>query len=74
MQMEQSQVTAEPMMLAGRPAARVRLITSPVSEQVHGPLSDGTELWITRRPLLSSQANVFEQVLRSVEITAAAQR
>jgi hypothetical protein len=74
MQREQNQVTAEPITLAGRLAARVRLITSLVSEQVRVPLSDGTELWITRRPLMSSQANVFEQVLNSLEIVAAAQR
>jgi hypothetical protein len=38
-----------------------------VSEQLRVPLSDGTELWITRRPLASSQAPVFEQVLNSLE-------
>jgi len=65
-EMEQFQVTAEAMTVGGCPAARVRPIISPVGEQVHVPLVE-TELVITRRPLLSSQANVFDQILKSLE-------
>jgi hypothetical protein len=65
--LEQYQVTAEAMMLADRPAARVQVNSGPVSEQVRVPLGDGTELWIACRPLSSSQTAIFEQVLNSLE-------
>lgn len=65
--LEQDQVTVEAMTLAGHRAARVQVNIGPVSEQVRVPLGDGTELWITRRPLSSSQAAVFEQMLNSLE-------
>ena len=64
-EMEQFQVTAEAMMVGGHSAARVRPVISPVSEQVRVPLGE-TELVITRSPL-SSQAAVFEQILKSIE-------
>jgi hypothetical protein len=64
---DQDEISTDARTLAGHPAARVRLIVSPVSEQVRVPLRDGTELWITRRPLASSQSAIFEQVLNSLE-------
>ncbi len=67
-QMEQNQVTAEATTVAGRPAARVHPIISPVSEQVRVPLDDQTELWITRRPFTPNQAAVFEQIVKSIEL------
>lgn len=67
--MAQNQMTAEKMTLAGRPAARVRAIVSPVSERVRVPLTEG-ELWITRRPLSSTQAAVFQQILDSLEFVS----
>jgi len=65
-QMEQSQVTAEAVTVAGRPAARVRAIVSPVSEQLRVPWGTG-ELWITRRPLSPAQDTIFEQMLDTLE-------
>ncbi len=62
-------MTAEAMTLADRPAARVRVNIGPVSEQVRVPLGDGTELWITHRPLSSNQTSVFERILNSMTFT-----
>ena len=65
-EMEQNQVTAEPITVSGRPAARIRAIVSPVSEEVRVPLEEG-ELWISRRPISSTHDPVFEQILDSLE-------
>jgi len=66
-EMEQNQVTAEPITLAGRPAARIRAIVSPIGEEVRVPLDEG-ELVITRWPILSPYDDVFEQILDVLEL------
>ncbi|MDY6876277.1 MAG: hypothetical protein SWK90_08770 [Chloroflexota bacterium] len=65
-EMEQNQVTAEPITLTGRPAARIRAIVSPTGEEVRVPLDEG-ELVITRWPISSTHDAVFEQILDSLE-------
>jgi len=65
-EMEQNQVTAEPITLAGRPAAWIHARVSPIGEEVRVPMNTG-ELRIARRPLLSTHDGVFEQILDSLE-------
>ena len=65
-ELEQNQVTAEPITLAGRPAARIRAIVSPIGEEVRVPLDAG-ELVITRWPISSTHDAVFEEILDSLK-------
>jgi hypothetical protein len=65
--MEQRQVTATAITVAGRRGARVRPMVSPVSEEVRVPLGE-EELRIYRRPISSTGDSVFGQLLDGLTI------
>jgi len=52
--------------LGDRQAIRIRPLHSPVSEEMDVPLPEG-ELWITYKPLSSTQQAVLEQMLASID-------
>jgi hypothetical protein len=66
-EMEQHLVTAEPITVGGQQGARFRSVVSPVSEEVRVPLGK-EELRITRRPISSTQAAVFDKILDRLTI------
>jgi hypothetical protein len=64
--LEQAQVTAEAVTVGGRPAARIRPLLDPISEEIRVPLENGAEWSIRRTPLNPAQDALFQQILDSV--------
>ncbi len=64
--LEQGQVTAEAITVGGRPAARIRPLLDPISEEIRVPLENGAEWSIRRTPLNPAQDALFQQILDSV--------
>ena len=62
-ELEQHYARVQSTALDGHPAAWVRSLISPVSEELRVPLLSDKELRITRRPISSTQDVVFEQIL-----------